>query len=64
MSRADLLAALWRVGAILSTGTLEGKQNDHLLHFAANFMRDFSLHLELGHGIENMYVLRLREGTL
>ena len=52
-------------GDIVNRNTrLEGKQNDHLLHFAANFMRDFSLHLELGHGIENMHVLRLREGTL
>ena len=61
MSRADLLAALWRVGAILSTGTLAGKQkNDHLLHFSANLMGDFSLHLELDHVIENMHILRLR----
>ena len=60
VSRADLLAALWRVGAILSTGTLEGKQNDHLLHCTVNLMGDFSLHLELDHVIENMHVLRLR----
>ena len=60
MSRADLLAALWRVGAILSKGTPEGKQNDHLLHFPANFMSDFCLHQELDHVIENMHGLRLR----
>ena len=48
-----------KVWAILSTGTLAGKQNDHLLHFAANLMGDFSLHLKLDHVIENMHILRL-----